>query len=127
MFQIPVFENRLCKQEQIGLFEDLIAESANPWKSDGFYQKDELDTRRARCYAAAAHVSIAPDNECRVLDPVPGPVSEKGQQEKQLGRAVDYVTALSKRGAIKIYELESDQRNLEVQLPGISAPQAWLH
>jgi hypothetical protein len=44
-----------------------------------------------------------------------------------MGRAADFVTALMKSGNRKIYELESDQLILEVQLPGVSRQRRWLH
>ena len=53
--------------------------------------------------------------------------SSSGPPEEQMGRAADFVTALMKSGNRKIYELESDQLVLEVQLPGVSRQRRWLH
>jgi hypothetical protein len=44
-----------------------------------------------------------------------------------MGRAADFVTALMKSGNCRVYELESDQLILEVQLPGASCQKRWLH
>jgi hypothetical protein len=74
-----------------------------------------------------AYVPIAPDNDCGLLDPVASPVLDEGQPQERLGRATCHVAAFAKRGFFKTYELESHPCVLEVQLPGISTPQAWLY
>jgi hypothetical protein len=67
------------------------------------------------------------DDERGVLESVASPGSASGPPEEQMGCAADFVTALMKSGNCKIYELESDQLILEVQLPGVSRQKRWLH
>jgi len=71
------------------------------------------------------HLLIALDDNRGVLDSVGGPRS--GPPEEQMGRAADFVAALMRSGNCRIYELESDQLVLEVQLPGVSSERHWFH
>lgn len=61
-----------------------------------------------------------------MLHPVAGsaPVGSAGEE---LRHAADFVAALMKSGACKIYELEGNQWVLEVRLPPASGAQQWKH
>lgn len=72
------------------------------------------------------HVLIPLDEGCGVLHPVASPASA-GSPGEQLGHAADFVTALVKSGACRVYELEGDQWVLEVRLPTVSGAQQWAH
>ncbi len=72
------------------------------------------------------HVLIPLEEGCGVLHPVASPASASSPGE-QLGHAADFVAALMKSGACKVYELESDQWVLEVQLPAVPGAQQWTH
>jgi hypothetical protein len=73
------------------------------------------------------HVLIPLDEGCGVLDPLASPIAAAFRPDEELGRAADFVTALVKSGACKIYELEGDQWVLEVRLPPVAGPQQWTH
>ncbi|HXX19559.1 MAG TPA: hypothetical protein VEJ46_09160 [Candidatus Acidoferrum sp.] len=61
-----------------------------------------------------------------MLHPVASSASV-GSAGERLSHAADFVAALMRSGACKVYELDCDQWVLEVRLPPASGAQQWKH